>query len=208
MIEKSKFLVVVALVVVVNALLIYSVSGDGFPSGKAPEFDGRGLQTGDLVFRDGYGLVSRMFRQTSSGEAEYSHAGVVWCRNGSTYVLHLQQEKPGVSLLVESIRDFWSADCCSKGAVYRLDLPREALARIEQRMMLDRQSGLQFDEDFDLQNDSRMYCTEWIRHLVISATGDSAYFPLTTAGDFSYIAPDNLYRNRHARFIYKFDKPL
>ncbi|MBL0098458.1 MAG: hypothetical protein IPP46_19755 [Bacteroidetes bacterium] len=58
-----------------------------------------------------------------------------------------------------------------------------------------------------MEDNSKFYCSEWIREKFINATGDVNYFPVTSIENFSYIAPDNLYLNQHSKFIYRFNYP-
>ena len=203
-IRLSRFVLIVVGVVVVNVLLIFTVSGVGsvYPSTVIAE--NLKLQEGDLVFRSGHGIISDWFRRCCLEDPSFSHAGILIKKNNADFVVHLQQTASDGSLKMEKLSDFWSERTCKGGAVYRLDISEVEFDKVKAEVMLDLQNGVQFDENFNLDDDTKMYCSEWIRNKLIHSTGDPSYFPITNAGDFAYIAPDNLYLNNHAQLIYKF----
>lgn len=200
----SRFVLIVLAVIVVNVLLIFTVSGTGMNYPEFPLSSNVELMEGDLVFRSGNGIISDWFRRCCMEDPSFSHAGILIKKGDADFVVHLQQTSSDGSLKMESLSDFWSDRTCKGGAVYRLDISDEEVAKVKSEVLLDLKNGVQFDENFNLDDDTKMYCSEWIRNKLIHSTGDPAYFPVTNAGDFAYIAPDNLYLNTHAQLIYKF----
>jgi hypothetical protein len=204
--NKIRFSIVVSAVVVVNAFLIYNVSG--FNSTKKEKLDlpSMELNTGDLVFRNGHGLISRMFQNCSLTEKKYGHTGVVLIRDNVPFVAHVQQDRPGPALIVEPLNQFWNKSICNKGAVYRLDFDNSCKEKFASVLQNQLNTPITFDAKFDMQEQTHVYCSEWIRNMIVETTGDTGYFPISVAGDFRYIAPDNLYLNDHAQLIYNYSK--
>ncbi|MFN8153197.1 MAG: YiiX/YebB-like N1pC/P60 family cysteine hydrolase [Bacteroidia bacterium] len=203
-IRRSRFITIVLATIIVNLLLIYTVSGISSKQETAQTQPDETPRNGDLVFRSGKGIISDWFRRCSLSDPSYSHAGIIVQRNNENFVVHLQQTSSDGSLKVEKLTDFWSTQVCKGGAIYRLDLTDDEIASMSTEVEKDIQNGVSFDEHFNLDDDTRMYCSEWIRNKVIHATKDPRYFPVSVAGDFHYVAPDNLYINNHALLIYKF----
>ena len=202
-IRKSRFITIVIAVIVVNLLLIYTVSGVGTKSSTSLNFEDK-PRSGDLIFRSGKGVISDWFRRCSLSDPSYSHAGILLVNGDEQLVVHLQQTSSDGSLKIEKLSDFWADAGCKAGSIYRLDLNQEEINKMKEEILKDLSSGVKFDEQFNLDDDTRMYCSEWIRNKVIHATSDPSYFPITVADDFRYVAPDNLYLNRHAMLVYKF----
>lgn len=202
-IRKSRFITLVVAIVVVNLLLIYTVSGIGTRPEATLNFEDQ-PRTGDLVFRSGKGVISDWFRRCSVTDPSYSHAGIIYRKGDDIMVVHLQQTSSDGSLKVERLSDFWEVSACKAGSIYRLDLEKEEVDYMMKEIDKDLITGVRFDEHFNLDDDTRMYCSEWIRNKVIHTTHDPAFFPITTADDFRYVAPDNLYLNQHAMLVYKF----
>jgi hypothetical protein len=203
-IRLSRFVLIVLAVVVVNVLLIFTVSGIGTVYPEVSLSSNVQLMEGDLVFRSGNGIISDWFRRCCLEDPSFSHAGILIKKDNADFVVHLQQTSSDGSLKMERLSDFWSDRTCKGGAVYRLDISEDEIAKVKTEVLMDLQNGVQFDENFNLDDDTKMYCSEWIRNKLIHSTGDPSYFPVTNAGDFAYIAPDNLYLNTHAQLIYKF----
>ncbi len=204
--NKIRIGIVVGVVVAVNALLIYNVSGVIRKHSEEVKLPKLALSTGDLVFRNGHGLISRMFQNCSLKEKKYGHTGIVLIKNNIPYVAHVQQDRPGPALMLEPLSQFWNASICNEGAVYRLDLNNSQNKNFTELLNLNLKKNLLFDAKFDMDDHSHVYCSEWIRDLIVESTGDSSYFPISSAGDFKYIAPDNLYLNEHAQLIYNYSK--
>ncbi len=208
-IKISRFILVVIGVIIVNILLILSVSGLGTGSRTLNNrrFDQLPLKSGDLVLRSGHGLISKWFRQCSLQDPVFSHAGLIIEVNNQVLVAHVQQTKSGSPLCWEPVSDFWSKDICSKGAVYRSDLNESQLKLLIESVLQDSLQAPEYDYEFELNADNKLYCSEWIREKFITASGDINYFPVTSIDDYHYVAPDNLYRNAHSKFVYSFIYP-
>jgi Permuted papain-like amidase enzyme, YaeF/YiiX, C92 family len=204
--NKIRIGIVVGVVVVVNALLIFNVSGVISTHKKEAKLPKLTLTTGDLVFRNGHGLISRMFQNCSLKEKKFGHTGIVIMKDNVPHVAHVQQDRPGPSLMVETLSQFWNKSICNEGAVYRLDLNAFQKENFTSLLHQNLKKNLIFDAKFDMNEHTHVYCSEWIRDLVVESTGDSSYFPISSAGDFKYIAPDNLYLNEHAHLIYNYSK--
>ncbi|MBK7888080.1 MAG: hypothetical protein IPJ86_12550 [Bacteroidetes bacterium] len=206
-IKVSRFILVVMGVIAVNMALIISVSGVDTARKKDQEFSSITLKEGDLVFRNGYGMISSWFQRCSLRDPSFSHAGIVVFKEDQPFVVHLQQSNYGSPLKCERISEFWSKEICSKGAVYRPDVSALEIDNIVEDVKNDLKNIPEFDYEFNMEDNSKFYCSEWIRDKFINATGDVNYFPVTSLENFSYIAPDNLYLNQHSTFIYRFNYP-
>jgi Permuted papain-like amidase enzyme, YaeF/YiiX, C92 family len=204
--NKIRISIVVIAVVVVNALLIYNVSGVNSTHKDELELPSMELATGDLVFRNGHGLISRMFQNCSLKEKKYGHTGIVLIKENIPYVAHVQQDRPGPALMIEPLSQFWNKSICNEGAVYRLDFDNNSKYKFAAVLQSHIKKQITFDAKFDMEEHTHVYCSEWIRDLVVETTGDTGYFPISVAGDFRYIAPDNLYLNEHAQLIYNYNK--
>ena len=198
--QRNRFIAIVLLVILVNALLVYSMTGVAHLKKASRLPLNIPVRNGDLVMRRGKGLVSNWFSSCSTQDQSFSHAGVVLMKNNIPYVVHLQQDDLS-GIKMEEFSSFISDDVCSKSAIYRLDLDEKEIQTMMEEINEDLDKKISFDPEFNFENSSTMYCSEWIRHLVVQATDDAAYFPVTKAGDFTYIAPDNLYLNKHTRLI-------
>ncbi len=205
-IKVSRFILVVALVITVNIVLIISVSGFNTARVKTENFNYLTLKNGDLIFRNGNGLISDWFQRCSLQDPSFSHVGLVVIHKGKPFVVHLQQQTGESALKIEALSDFWDTSVCSKGAVYRSDLKESQIKSMLVSIMDDLKSMPEFDHEFSLNDEKKYYCSEWIMRKFSEASGNRNYFPLTRVDDFMYIAPDNLYLNRHTSIVYSFNR--
>jgi hypothetical protein len=161
------------------------------------------LQNGDLVFRRGRSVESHAVLITDQ-KGRYSHVGIIHIENGEPFVIHAVPGENGKSpdfIRKEKITHFLSGEKASDYAVYRSDFSgesREAASRNAFRFYTDH---LIFDNHYDLESDSELYCTE----LVIKAFNGASAFPediKTTELNFGFwkkrlILPGNLIENPH-----------
>ena len=174
---------------------------------EAARLDESLLRDGDLVLRHAKGFVSDAILPFSTNDPKYSHSGVVKKIDGKTYVLHASGGEENVSNTMK--RDPLPLYChpaaIFKFGVYRLDL--DSLQRAEFVTQMERyyREGMEFDFDFDMKTDDRMYCSEMIYKSLVQVTQDTAYIPLSHVIEKPYVAIDNLYQNEHCTLLFEYE---
>ena len=105
------------------------------------------MREGDLVFRCGEGIVSRAVLSVEE-DGVYSHVGIL-VRDGDAWkVVHL------------------APDRARAGALVHCGLSDPAvLARIRETALGWARDNVPFDDDFDIADSSRLYCTELVWRL-------------------------------------------
>lgn len=129
------------------------------------QYDTVGLRNGDLLFRNGCGYESHVVTNMSAGD--YSHIGIVYRTEEGWCVIHAvpgeaEEGEPEV-LKCESIAEFYRCDRAKAGACARVhcaDSLADAAARHAMRLVERR---VEFDNDYDLEDSSQLYCTELVR---------------------------------------------
>lgn len=119
-----------------------------------------GARDGDLIFRRGRDMISRMVM--SQGEdAQFSHVGVVVRRGGRIMVVNAmpaEGDTPG-GVIEEPLSSFASEESAARAVLYRMDGLNDS-----QRQKIDgyvlSQMGKPFDDQFSMKDDGRMYCAE------------------------------------------------
>ena len=152
------------------------------------------VAVGDLVFRHGQGTWTSYFINASRREKRFSHVGiVVRTGNGTADILHSDaDDSTGIGCVrIQDWKGFYAntLEC----AVFRysgLDaatvIPRIVSKGLEKL-------GVPFDPSFDLATEDRLYCTEFIRYAVNSATGRSLINPVRV-NDAVFIPLDEIYK--------------
>ncbi len=203
----------------VSILMLLICAGTTFPPhhGKSAIASGNlfpviasNLKDGDLVLREGKGLVSEMFSKFSIHDPHYSHAGVLLFENEKPYVYHVIGSSDGGKggLKKESLADFCASTTNYSFAVYRTALLNDKANVLKHFFNLLGSNHITFDEHFDLRTDNELYCSEMIYKMVLEISGNS--LPKTKFKNGEYIAIDNLYLNQWFTKIteYKYPKSL
>ncbi|HUX84068.1 MAG TPA: hypothetical protein VMV20_02460 [Chitinophagaceae bacterium] len=163
------------------------------------------LQDGDLVLRTGNDFISQSLRLFSLKDPTYSHGGLARIRGGKLLVYHAigGEDNPAETLRRDPLGYFWDPEHNWGIAIYRYDLNRDGIRKLDSMEQLFYSRKVKFDLKFDLKTDDSLYCTEFIYKSLLRATGDSSYIPLTHWAGLTYVATDNLFLNRHAKLIYR-----
>ena len=165
------------------------------------------LQTGDLIFRHGRGAISNCLMEMNLSDKKYSHSGIIHIENGNVSVYHAIGGEENVSnkLQKDSLERFCNASDIHSFGIYRLDLTPEQKEEEDSLAASYYNSGLEFDLDFYLATDDKMYCTEFVYKIINKVTDIQNYLPLSTFSGKTFIACDNLYLNEHSQLIYSYN---
>lgn len=166
--RTAKFSVLFALVLVLHGI---------DPLKNIPRIFPAGLHTGDVVFRMGRGMFSSFFSRMGSQTVPYSHVGIYIERDGLGYVIHTEaNEVTGEGYArMEPIEVFLGPQRAVSGTVFRpKGLSKEQQNTVTQSALADVERQIPFDSDFDLSTTDRLYCTELVWRVFLSAGIDLA----------------------------------
>ena len=161
------------------------------------------LSDGDIILREGKGFISEMMKATSATDKRFSHAGVVVFGKNGPLVAHFigTPESPGNAFKLEPIDSFIRPDENLSFAVYRYDLSENEKAAIRNDISLMKGKQIRFDEAFDLETDSALYCTEFIYKTYLKTMGRFSPLGHTATPAGTYVGLDDLYYNRNCKTI-------
>ena len=193
------------------------------------------IQEGDLVLRCGNDYISESLSDFSQKEKLYSHSGVAMRDNGTMYIYSNMAGdiNPDEIMRRDTVYSFITPVHNVAVGIYRYDLTNTELEKLKNIIHTHYMNKLQFDMNFDLSTDDKMYCAEMIAKSVEQATEQRITFskslitpglkekylkkllekkviPSAKAADQrDYLALDNLYLNPHCREVNKiiFGKP-
>ena len=193
------------------------------------------IREGDLILRCGNDFISESLSDFSQMEKLYSHSGVAIMDNGTMYIYSNMAGdiNPDEIMRRDVVDSFITPVHNIAIGIYRYDVITPELEKLKNIIRTHYINKLQFDMNFDLATDDKMYCAEMIAKSVERATGKRIVFSksLITPGlkekylkkllekkiipsakvadQREYLALDNLYLNPHCREITKivFGKP-
>ena len=189
-----------------GSLALLSLSSPPPPDAEAKSgrwrvrFEEARFTSGDLVFRRGRSLVSRVVLAVDGG-SEYSHVGLVSVIGGQVWVLHAvppeEPERKG-GVLAEPLSAFLAPDKATAAGLYR---PRDAGAAAVAEGAAWRfvRARVPFDSAFDLATSNEMYCTEMVWRAYREAGIDLA--PPDPGRKEKYLLPSRLLRSPDLRRI-------
>ena len=128
------------------------------------------MQEGDLVFRCGEGIVSRAVTSVEK-DGLFSHVGILVRDGGEWKVVHAvpgEKEHPGDfdRVKAETPERFFAPARARAGAMVHCGLSDPAvLERIRETALGWARDSVRFDDDYDLADSSRLYCTELVWRL-------------------------------------------
>ena len=130
------------------------------------EWDTSRFEAGDLVFRRGRGVVSRAVL-TADRKGHYSHIGILTGRYGEWFIVHAVPGEPDFEgdidrIKKDSLQVFFSSKRAGRGAVVRVDADPAMKRRAAEKAMDLFRRGILFDHDYDLNDTTKLYCTELI----------------------------------------------
>ncbi len=174
---------------------------------KAAGLDESTLMDGDLVLRHSKGFVSDAILTFQTQDPQFSHSGIVKKVDGQTFIYHATGGEENVSQKMkrEEIAIYCHPAATYKFGVFRWDLTDEQRVKFIQVLDGYYNSGIEFDLDFDMTTDNKMYCSEMIYKALVIATKDTSYISLSQVFDKPYVAIDNLYLNPHCKPIFKYE---
>ena len=164
------------------------------------------LQSGDLICRHGRGVISNAFKSFSLRESKFSHTGIISIEDGNIWVYHTigGEENKTNKMRKDALKTFCDPRFVHSFATFRFDLDSVQNSGLMEQVKSYFDAGLEFDTDFDIKTDDRMYCSEFIYKVLVKVTSNENYLSLTRFSGYEYVAIDDLYLNSHTKNIYQF----
>lgn len=159
------------------------------------------LKSGDIILREGNSFVSDVLKDFSQKEKRYSHAGIIHIEGPKAFVYHIiaaENGKPSY-MLKELLALFCNSTDNNSYAIYRTVADGVAVDRKAGELYL---THPQFDAQFDLGTDDKLYCTELVYKVFRSASNGKKIINLSHANGRDYVACDNLYLDNQSRLIF------
>jgi len=122
------------------------------------------LQEGDIVFRRGMSVASRVVLAADK-EGGYSHIGIIVKDPTGWKVIHAvpgetDKECPEEVIKKETLSQFFAPSKAVAGAIFRLDTLETIALLAAEKAQIVFERKLLFDHKYDLEDSTKMYCTE------------------------------------------------
>jgi hypothetical protein len=159
------------------------------------------LKNGDLLFRRGYGVDSTISMNFSQGEKRYSHAGIIQKTDNGIFIIHAEEDKEhGYNgVYNEPIREFLEG--IHIWAVYRFDLSLTLQEDVINYALKLKGQNITFDMNFNLKDDSKMYCSEFIYKVINRTTQKELISAKKYFLGKRFVTLSDLYENGNSQLV-------
>ena len=120
----------------------------------------KNLQNGDLILRCGKSTESYIVH-LADNTSEFTHIGIIIIEKGQPYVIHAVPHK-NHTLKKELFYDFLKPKKASSYAIYRSHYNTRKLNKVVNEAKKFYLNKCTFDNEYDLNTDTKLYCTELI----------------------------------------------
>ncbi len=170
------------------------------------------IRQGDIAFRRGDGIVSDVVLYNDV-DGKYSHVGLIVGQGDSLMVVHAVPGEHDTDddfdrVKIERINRFFCSDFASRGAVMRVPLTDEQRRLIGLYAKEKAEAMVEFDHNYNLEDTTKLYCTELVQLLFKRIGIDLAQGRITTVncpgmgGD--YIMPSDIYKNKNMTTVFTY----
>ena len=171
------------------------------------------MREGDLAFRCGEGVFSRAVTAVEE-EGAYSHVGVLVRDDGEWKVVHaVPGEKESARdydrVKEERLEQFFAPARARKGCLVHVDgLTQDQAEEMGRAALLFARDSVRFDSQYNLQDSSRVYCTElvWLlfRRSGIDLSEGRRRYIKALGVQADCILPEHLYAYRGNELYFSF----
>lgn len=118
------------------------------------------LNNGDIILRCGRSTESYAV-YLADKNAEFTHLGIISIENKKPFVIHVVPDKNKL-VKKESLTEFLKPKNTSEFAIYRSHYNKVYLDKVVQEANSFYLKKYEFDNKYDLETDSKLYCTELV----------------------------------------------
>ena len=118
------------------------------------------LNNGDLILRRGRSTESYAV-YLADKNAEFTHLGIISIEDEIPFVIHVVPDKNKL-VKKESLKEFLKPKNASEFAIYRSHYNKFFLDKVVQEANSFYLKKYEFDNKYDLETDSKLYCTELV----------------------------------------------
>lgn len=155
------------------------------------------IKSGDLVLRTGKDFTSETMRRLSLNDKTYSHCGIASIEHDSIFVYHAigGEFNPDQKLRRDLVEVFCNPYESRGFGIFRYKFTPYENARLIKFADSVYKKGVKFDMLFNLANNDRLYCSEFVYKAVKEASNNTINLNTTTLNHINFIAIDNLFFN-------------
>lgn len=139
------------------------------------------LKGGEVIMRKGGGFLSSQIVEVLDEPVPFSHCGIIMKTDSGLYIIHSLGRDYGDRDGVQptSIRSFTADAIDSSLCIVRPKVPDSLIPAIQNTCLKYLEEGKGFDYSFDISNNERLHCTEFVHYVYLDAIHKDIY-PIQT----------------------------
>lgn len=178
-----------------------------YPTIQIPEAD---FRSADLALRLGRSIESDLIARGGESDNRYSHIGLLIESDSGMIVVDIEPstDKESEQIKAQSVGDFFNHEKAIAGAIMRHNgLDSTQINTLKNKAIELLNSSITFDHDYQLSDNSKMYCTELIEVLfnaINISLSENRNRTLPLAKE-PVIMPSDISQNRNLKRIWSYD---
>jgi len=155
------------------------------------------VKNGDLILRSGRDFTSEAMRQLSLTDKTYSHCGIASIEHDTVFVYHSigGEWNPDQKLRRDPFKFFCNPYENRGFGIFRYNLTPAEDSNLIKVVHTFYKKEIEFDMQFNLASDDRMYCSEFVYKSISQAIDHRVILPTTVFNHIKFVAIDNLFIN-------------
>ena len=152
------------------------------------------IHNGDIITRTGNDFTSESLRQMNTRDKTYSHCGLAFLENDTTFVFHAigGDFNPNQALKKETFETFVNLYENRGFGIYRFNYTEKEDKQLTWLCNELYRIKLPFDMDFDLKSDDKMYCAEFVGKSLELASDQNLKINRSYIQTFEFIGVDDI----------------
>jgi len=153
------------------------------------------IRSGDLIVHTGNDFTSSTLRNLCQHDRTYSHCGIASIEHDSVFVYHALggEWNPDQKLRRDPFELFATPIDNVGTGIYRFPLSAQQQAGLSATVKRFYHIGIMFDMKFNLADNDRMYCAEFVSKAYTLGTKGALKFNTSALGTFRYVGVDDIF---------------
>ncbi|MBL0358553.1 MAG: hypothetical protein IPP72_17570 [Chitinophagaceae bacterium] len=153
------------------------------------------IQSGDLITRTGNDFTSESLRTLNQHDKTYSHCGIASIEHDSIFVYHALggEFNPDQKIRRDAL-ELFAEPYDNRGiGIFRYQVNNTDIKVLMAEVKKLYTAGIMFDMKFNLADDDRMYCAEFVYKSYSVGTEKKLQFTTSKINDFEFVGVDDLF---------------
>lgn len=163
------------------------------------------VRNGHLVVKTGNGQRDNLFMQLNRQDKTFSTAGIIFIENNYPFVYTVIPPTDSIKggIKRDSLCNFINPENTLGFGIYQVPINTKQIKHLQEFCVNAYKVNLQFDPDYNLKSDDKMYNAEFVYKAFQKATNNPKFFSITKVNEFEFVTIDALFLRPKNNLIIK-----